>query len=163
MPIAIRRVAHDDQLTLVGHLDELRSRIIVSLVAVAIAFGFCFWQNNALLRLIDRPLAHQTEQQVRDGHGPLGATYRVQESTRDVAVQLRTVVDALEKPSPTARQSQPGPRHRPAVGATAGRPPRDPRDRGAVHDDGDGIADVRPDPVAADRALAALRVPDAGI
>jgi sec-independent protein translocase protein TatC len=99
LPIAIRRVAHDDHLTLVGHLDELRSRIIVSLVAVAIAFGFCFWQNNALLRLIDRPLAHQTEQQVRDGHGPLGATYRVQESTRDVAVQLRTVVDALEKPS----------------------------------------------------------------
>ncbi len=99
MPIAIRRVAHEDQLTLVGHLDELRSRIIVSLVAVAIAFGFCFWQNNALLGLINRPLAHQTEQQVRDGHGPLGATYSVQQSTRDVAVQLRTVVDALKKPS----------------------------------------------------------------
>ena len=99
MPIAIRRVTHDDQLTLVGHVDELRSRIIVSLVAVAIAFGFCFWQNNALLHLINRPLAQQTEQQVRDGHGPLGATYRVQQSTRDVAVQLRTVVAALNKPS----------------------------------------------------------------
>ena len=99
MPIAIRRVTHDDQLTLVGHLDELRRRIIVSLVAVAIAFGFCFWQNNALLHLINRPLAQQTEQQVRDGHGPLGATYRVQQSTRDVAVQLRTVVAALNKPS----------------------------------------------------------------
>jgi len=98
MPIAIRRIAHDDQLTLVGHLDELRSRIIVSLVAVAIAFGFCFWQNNALLHLINLPLAHQTEQQVRDGHGPLGATYRVQQSTRDVAVQLRTVVGLLHSP-----------------------------------------------------------------
>jgi sec-independent protein translocase protein TatC len=97
-PIAIRRIAHDDQLSLVGHLDELRSRIIVSLVAVAIAFGFCFWQNNALLHLINRPLAHQTEQQVRDGHGPLGATYRVQQSTRDVAVQLRTVVALLHTP-----------------------------------------------------------------
>jgi sec-independent protein translocase protein TatC len=98
MPIAIRGVAHDDQLTLVGHLDELRSRIIVSLVAVAIAFGFCFWQNNALLHLINLPLAHQTQQQVRDGHGPLGATYRVQQSTRDVAVQLRTVVGLLRTP-----------------------------------------------------------------
>jgi sec-independent protein translocase protein TatC len=95
IPIAIRGVAHDDQLTLVGHLDELRSRIIVSLVAVAIAFGFCFWQNNALLHLINLPLAHQTQQQVRDGHGPLGATYQVQRSTRDVAVQLRTVVGLL--------------------------------------------------------------------
>ena len=98
IPIAIRGVAHDDQLTLVGHLDELRSRIIVSLVAVAIAFGFCFWQNNALLHLINLPLAHQTQQQVRDGHGPLGATYQVQRSTRDVAVQLRTVIGLLHAP-----------------------------------------------------------------
>ncbi len=98
IPIAIAKIAHDDQLSLVGHLDELRSRIIVSLVAVAIAFAFCFWQNNALLHVINMPLAHQTEQQVRDGHGPLGATYRVQQSTRDVAVQLRTVVGLLHTP-----------------------------------------------------------------
>jgi sec-independent protein translocase protein TatC len=80
----------------VGHLDELRTRLIVSLLALAVAFGICFWQNDRLLRLIDAPLAHQTQQQVRDGHGPLGATYAVAQSARDLGVQLRTVVAMLE-------------------------------------------------------------------
>jgi sec-independent protein translocase protein TatC len=95
MPNAIRPVAHDDRLSVVGHLDELRSRIIISLIAVAVAFGFCFWQNNRLLHLIDAPLAHQTQHQVRAGHGPLGSAYRTQQDARDVAVQLRAVTGAL--------------------------------------------------------------------
>ena len=94
-------------MTVVGHLDELRSRIIISLLAVAVAFGVCFWQNHRLLNLINKPLAHQTQQQVREGHGPLGATYQVQLSARDVAKQLRTVVGVLgtERQAPTARAS----------------------------------------------------------
>ena len=91
-----RSIAHDDRLTMVGHLDELRTRIIVSLIALAVAFGVCFWQNHRLLTLIDSPLAHQTQQQVRDGQGPLGATYQVQQSARDTATQLRTVAGVLE-------------------------------------------------------------------
>jgi sec-independent protein translocase protein TatC len=100
MPSAIaagrlRSIGHEDRLSVVGHLDELRTRLIISLLAVAVAFGFCFWQNHALLRLINKPLAHQTQQQVRDGHGPLGATYTVQRSARDVATQLQSVVGVL--------------------------------------------------------------------
>jgi sec-independent protein translocase protein TatC len=91
----LRSIGHDDRLSVVGHLDELRTRLIVSLLAVAVAFGFCFWQNHQLLKLIDAPLAHQTQAQVRAGHGPLGATYLIQRSARDVAVQLRTVVGVL--------------------------------------------------------------------
>jgi sec-independent protein translocase protein TatC len=96
---AVRSIRHDEQLSVVGHLDELRTRLFVSLASVAIAFGFCFWQNHALLHLIDSPLAHQTQQQVRDGHGPLGATYQVQRSARDVAVQLHAVVEVLRSPA----------------------------------------------------------------
>ncbi len=95
LPVRIRPVGHEAQLSVVDHLEELRTRLIVSLLAVAIAFGVCFWQNHQLLHLIDRPLAHQTQQQVRDGHGPLGATYSVQQSARDVARQLGTVVGVL--------------------------------------------------------------------
>jgi sec-independent protein translocase protein TatC len=80
----------------VGHLEELRTRLIVSLLAVAVAFGLCFWQNHRLLQLINQPLAHNTQQQVRQGRGPLGATYSVQLSTRDVATQLDTVVGVLK-------------------------------------------------------------------
>src|SRR5690242_12424131 len=89
------RISHDEELTTVGHLEELRRRLLLSLAVVVAAFGVCFWQNHRLLHLINAPLAHQTQQQVRDGHGPLGATYTVAQSARDVAVQLHTVVGRL--------------------------------------------------------------------
>ncbi len=100
MPSRLRPVAHDDALSVVGHLDELRTRLIVSLLAVVVAFGFCFWQNHRLLHLIDSPLAHQTQDQVKAGHGPLGATYKVQESARDVAAQLRTLTGVIQAQHP---------------------------------------------------------------
>jgi sec-independent protein translocase protein TatC len=104
---AIRAIGHGDRLSMVGHLDELRSRLIVSLLALTVAFGLCFWQNHRLLHLIDSPLAHQTQKQVRAGNGPLGATYRVQQSARDVAAQLSTVVGVLQTdhPDPATRAS----------------------------------------------------------
>ena len=103
VPAALRPVAHEDRLSVVGHLDELRTRLIVSALAVVVAFGVCFWQNHRLLHLIDSPLAHQTQQQVRDGHGPLGATYQVQQSARDLAVQLSAVTGALRAERPNSR------------------------------------------------------------
>lgn len=84
-------------MTLVAHLDELRTRLIVCLAALSVAFGVCFWQNHRLLSVINRPLARQTQHQVRAGHGPLGATYEVQRGARDVARQLGVVVAALRR------------------------------------------------------------------
>ena len=94
-PVRWRPIGHEAQLSVVGHLDELRTRLIVCLAALAVAFGLCFWQNTRVLRLMDRPLAQQTQQQVRAGHGPLGATYVVQRSARDIARQLGTVVAVI--------------------------------------------------------------------
>jgi sec-independent protein translocase protein TatC len=98
MAVAVGHIGHGDQLSVVDHLEELRVRLIVSLAALAIAFGFCMWQNHALLHIINKPLAHQTQKQVRAGNGPLGATYTVQQSARTVATQLQVVVGALERP-----------------------------------------------------------------
>jgi len=103
--VALRRfrpIGHDARLSLVDHLDELRTRLIVSLVALATAFGICFWQNHELLHLVNQPLANQTQQQVRQGHGPLGATYTVQQSARDIAQQLGTVIGVLRTQAHTA-------------------------------------------------------------
>jgi sec-independent protein translocase protein TatC len=99
MAIAVGKIGHEDRLSLVSHLDELRTRLIVSLAALALALGLCLWQNHALLRIVNRPLEHQTQKQVRAGHGPLGATYRVQQGARAVALQLEHVVGALERPA----------------------------------------------------------------
>jgi sec-independent protein translocase protein TatC len=50
------RAEFDDRLTLVDHLDELRNRIIVSLVAVGVAFALCFWQDALMLDIANAPL-----------------------------------------------------------------------------------------------------------
>jgi sec-independent protein translocase protein TatC len=57
----IRPVAHDDRLALVDHLDELRSRLIVSLIAFGITFAVCFWQDEAIIDIVNRPLPDNSE------------------------------------------------------------------------------------------------------
>ena len=57
----IRPVDFEDRLTLVEHLDELRSRIIVSLAAFAAALALCFWQNHLLLDIANAPLPGDRE------------------------------------------------------------------------------------------------------
>jgi sec-independent protein translocase protein TatC len=52
----LKPVSHDDRLTVVEHLDELRTRIIVSLAAFGVALALCFWQNHQLLHWLNRPL-----------------------------------------------------------------------------------------------------------
>ncbi len=52
----IRAAKFDEQMTLVEHLDELRSRIIVSAAVLVVACGLCFWQNHLLLELANKPL-----------------------------------------------------------------------------------------------------------
>src|SRR4051794_12793459 len=46
----------EDRLTLVEHLDELRTRIVISIAAFSVAFGLCFWQNSRLLDIANGPL-----------------------------------------------------------------------------------------------------------
>lgn len=56
MPRRVRPVSHEDQLSLVEHLDELRHRLIVCLVVFAVALALCFWQNHLLLEIAQNPL-----------------------------------------------------------------------------------------------------------
>lgn len=51
-----RRVKPDEQLTLVEHLDELRSRIIVVLVVFTIGIGVCFYEADQILQFLAQPL-----------------------------------------------------------------------------------------------------------
>jgi sec-independent protein translocase protein TatC len=52
----VKQIAHEDQVSLVDHLDELRARIVVSLSVFGVALALCFWQNHLLLELAARPL-----------------------------------------------------------------------------------------------------------
>jgi sec-independent protein translocase protein TatC len=85
MATAIRTIKHEDRLSLIEHLEELRTRLIVSAIALAIAFGVCLWQNQALLDIVNKPLETQTKKQVAAGHGPLGQTALTQQALLRVA------------------------------------------------------------------------------
>jgi sec-independent protein translocase protein TatC len=57
-----RRLEHEESVTLVEHLDELRSRILISLLAVGVAFAGCYVFNDDILRWLAQPLP-----EARDG------------------------------------------------------------------------------------------------
>ena len=52
----LRPVAHEDRLSLVEHLTELRVRLIIALVALCATTAVCMWQNHTLLDILNRPL-----------------------------------------------------------------------------------------------------------
>src|SRR6201995_4594547 len=57
-PRHVRPVSHEDQLSLVEHLDELRHRLVGCLVVFAVALALCFWQT---------PVPRETAQGPRPG------------------------------------------------------------------------------------------------
>jgi Tat protein translocase TatC len=52
----IRPISHEDRLSVVDHLDELRSRLIVSALAFVVAWGLTAWQNDLVLEIVNAPL-----------------------------------------------------------------------------------------------------------
>jgi Tat protein translocase TatC len=52
----VKPISHEDEVSLVEHLDELRARIVVSLSVFGVALALCFWQNHLLLELAAGPL-----------------------------------------------------------------------------------------------------------
>jgi sec-independent protein translocase protein TatC len=61
--VRAQRAGPADELSLVDHHDELRTRIIVAACALFVAVGLCFWQNGLLLEVVNAPLPH--------GHEPI--------------------------------------------------------------------------------------------
>jgi sec-independent protein translocase protein TatC len=53
----LRPIAHGQRLSLTAHLSELRARLVICAVGLALAFAGCLWQSRPLLDLLDRPLA----------------------------------------------------------------------------------------------------------
>jgi sec-independent protein translocase protein TatC len=59
MPKVLRPIGHEDRLSIVDHLDELRGRLMICGAALVVAFGLCFWQNTVILNLLNKPYADQ--------------------------------------------------------------------------------------------------------
>jgi sec-independent protein translocase protein TatC len=79
MATALRPIAHEDRLSLVEHLDELRTRIILCLVVFVGAFVLCFWQNDQILNIMDRPLNKSAFHKGSDDPLEKSATFQQQQ------------------------------------------------------------------------------------
>lgn len=93
MATALRSVRHDDQLSLVEHLDELRTRILVSLFAFVVCFGLAFWQNDAVLKIVNEPFLKATTEQ--QAGGPLGQVRTFNQDAVDFARDAAAFADAV--------------------------------------------------------------------
>ena len=56
MKLRPRRLQYGEEATLVEHLDELRTRLILSLVALGVAFGVAYGFHDAILDWLTQPL-----------------------------------------------------------------------------------------------------------
>lgn len=92
-------VSHDDRLSLVDHLDELRSRLIVCAIALVVLFGLCLWQNDRLLSVVNHPLESQTQKHIARGEGPLGEISATQKGLRALALSDRATLAELASPT----------------------------------------------------------------
>jgi sec-independent protein translocase protein TatC len=81
MATVMRQVSHEDQLSLVEHLDELRTRLLVSIFAFMLAFGVCLWQNDRVLDIVNRPFHVATQHSAQKG--ALSATAKYQRAVID--------------------------------------------------------------------------------
>lgn len=52
----LSRVGRDEHLSVVDHLDELRNRIIVSVLALVVAFGVAYGFHDQLITFLQQPL-----------------------------------------------------------------------------------------------------------
>src|SRR5690242_2918490 len=66
MASALRPVGHEDRLSLIEHLTELRVRIVICLVAFVACTALCMWQNGRVLDILNEPLTSTQKQSTKD-------------------------------------------------------------------------------------------------
>ena len=63
----VKPVSHEEELALVDHLQELRSRLFVAIGAFVFAFAICGWQNHRILEIVNKPLPDKYDQPLTFG------------------------------------------------------------------------------------------------
>jgi sec-independent protein translocase protein TatC len=108
MASTLRPIRHEDRLSLVDHLDELRKRLIACIIVFLIACGICFWQDNAILDIMNRPLdngASLLHKNAAPKNDPLERTAAYQATVRRTALANARTYDifAAQADNPTMR------------------------------------------------------------
>jgi sec-independent protein translocase protein TatC len=98
----LRPIGHEDRLSLVEHLDELRNRIIVCVAIFTVAFSVCYWQNGWLLNTVNKPLySTQNLNGKTRSQDPLEESARLQikqgQAARATAAALQSIAAAVTR------------------------------------------------------------------
>ncbi len=101
---AVRPIGHADRISIVDHLDELRSRLIITAVVLVGAFSVCYWQNHLILKLVNQPLE---DAQQAGGKDPLEQAARFNVTLGVVLRQLSPAL-AQTRESLDALAGEPG-------------------------------------------------------
>jgi sec-independent protein translocase protein TatC len=107
MATKLKPIGHEDRLSLVEHLDELRTRIIICVVTFVVIGGVCLWQDDFLLNTVNRPLAKTAFNKPCDStRDPLeqGTCWQqaMRRATTDLAATARSLAAAAND-DPTLR------------------------------------------------------------
>src|SRR3954462_247530 len=66
MATTLRPVSHDDRLSLVEHLTELRVRIVICLLAFLATTALCLAENQRVLDTLNKPLEQTVHAGTKD-------------------------------------------------------------------------------------------------
>jgi sec-independent protein translocase protein TatC len=67
----VRPVGYEDRLTLVDHLSELRTRLILSILVLVATSALCAWQNHFVLEIVNAPLDDLDQELLGPGAKPI--------------------------------------------------------------------------------------------
>ena len=81
----LRPIGYEDRLSVVDHLDELRSRLIISVLVLVVVFGVCFAESGHLLNILNKPLYHLDK----------AASDHLSGTTGDEVGERRNLLDAV--------------------------------------------------------------------
>ena len=94
MATALRPIRHEDRLALVDHLDELRTRLIVCVVALVLTSALAYWRHDQVLDVLNEPL--QAKLVDERGGNPLEQAAEYQDRQRAAQAAVAAFLEALD-------------------------------------------------------------------
>jgi sec-independent protein translocase protein TatC len=96
MATRLKPIAHDERLSLVEHLDELRTRIIICVLAFMVIGGICLWQDDRILETVNKPLTDaQSKKPCDETRDPLEQSACWQQAQKVVNERIAATARAL--------------------------------------------------------------------
>ena len=96
MATKLKPIGHEDRLSIVEHLTELRTRIVICVIAFTVVFGFCLWQEDRILDIVNQPLADVANAKPCDEtRDPLEKADCWQQAQKKVNERIAATADSL--------------------------------------------------------------------